>query len=128
MPANSLPFEFNYEGKGENTRVDYAFKDGDHAVRESIVLEGRLSEAEVREISGNLLDGCSFLPRKLGLPDLLSKMPAIWVETDEPYHFIERISYTPRAESDFAPSAEQFAALAGNYDFAASWNPEAPAA
>lgn len=129
MPANGLPFEFNSEGKGSNTRLDYAFKDGNYAVRESVVLEGRLSEEEIREISGNLLEGCRFLPGKLGIPDLLSKMPTTWEEKDESFHFIERVSFTPRPEDDFVPSAEQFLALAENYEFPLLWSTEnAPAA
>lgn len=128
MSSNELPFEYNAEGKGANTRIDYAFKDADYTVRESIVLEGRLTADDVAEISRSLKDGCFFIPRKLGLPDVLSRMPSTWEEEGEPFHFIERISYTPRPENEFAPSAEQFAALAENYDFAASWAENAPAA
>lgn len=123
MPANGLPFEFS-DGNGANTRIDYAFRDGDVVVRESIVLEGRVSIDDVQGMAESLKEGCKFLPRKLGVPDLVSKMPSSWIETADPYHEIERISFTAREEDDFAPSSEQFVAMAENYEFMASWSSE----
>jgi len=123
MPADKLPFEYS-GGKGHNTRIDYAFRDGDIVVRDSIIIEGAITEDQASELAGYLLDGKYFKPEKLMLPDLLAKMPSDWEEKDECPHEIERIGLTTRNEADFAPSAEQLLLLAENAELPVSWNTE----
>lgn len=125
MRSNDQPFEFNSTGTGSNTRIDYALYDGVHHARESIVLEGRLSEEDVKEIIETLDEGKLFLPNKVGIPDLLSRMPGSWVEDDKDYyHTIERVSFTNNAESEYV-TAEQFSTMAVTSNMPTSWSSEA---
>jgi len=125
MRSNDMPFEFNSTGAGANTRIDYALHDGAHHARESIVLEGRLSEEDITEIIESLDDGNLFLPNKVGIPDLLSRMPGSWVEGDKDYfHTIERISFTNNPEGGYV-TAEQFVTMAVTSNLPTSWSSEA---
>lgn len=124
MRSNDQPFEFNSTGAGSNTRIDYALYDGAHHARESIVLEGRLSEEDIKEIIETLDEGNLFLPNKVGIPDLLSRMPGSWVEGDKDYyHTIERVSFTNNTESEYV-TAEQFATMAVTSNMPTSWSSE----
>lgn len=125
MRSNDLPFEFNSTGAGANTRIDYALHDGGKQAKESIVLEGRVSEEDIKEIIEALDKGKYFLPNKVGIPDLLSRMPASWDEEDKDYfHSIERISFTNNPEDDYAVSAEQFVTMVVTSNIPTNWSSE----
>lgn len=125
MRSNDKPFEFNSSGAGANTRIDYALYDGAHNAKESIVLEGRLSEEDINDIIESLEDGKLFLPNKVGIPDLLSRMPSDWEEEDRDYpHVIERISFTNNPEGDYVTS-EQFVTMIATSNLPTTWSSEA---
>lgn len=124
MPSTDMPFEFNSAGNGSNTRVEYALRDGATTVKESIVLEGKISVSEIDEIIESLKDGKQFLPRQVGLPDLLAEMPSSWVEEDKDYyHEILRVGYV-NAEPDDYVTADQFVTMVINADIPHEWNTE----
>ena len=126
MRSNDLPFEVNSTGAGANTRIDYALHDGGVHAKESIVLEGRLSEEDIKEIIEALESGKHFLPNKVGIPDLLSRMPASWNEESKDYlHTIERISFTNNQEDDYAVSADQFLTMVVTSNLPTTWSSEA---
>lgn len=125
MSANGRSFEFVETGNGANTRIDYAFRDGEIIVRESIILEGKVDQSEIDELAESLPEGKFFSPQTYGMPDLLAKMPAHWVEESKDYlHHIERISYSPNKADEYAVSMEQFVYIAASAEMPSTWNTE----
>lgn len=114
---SGLRFEFNREGSGGNTRIDYKLSDhmAGQSVKASVVLEGRITEDDVRDLAEGLEYGRVFDPYRAGFPDLAEKMPSSWNDSGESFHAIERISFTSNPAPDYLPTTDQFLASIVEY-------------
>lgn len=116
-----MRFEFDAEGSGQNTRIEYKLVDhmAGHSAKASVVLEGRITRDDVLDLAENLDSGDIFNPYKAGFPDLSEKMPSSWKDSGGAVHVIQRISYTGNPAPDYLPTTDQF--LASLIDYSA-WN------
>jgi hypothetical protein len=117
----ALKFEFDAEGSGQNTRIEYKLVDhmAGHSAKASVVLEGRITRHDVLDLAENLEFGDIFNPYKAGLPDLSEKMPTSWKDSGGSVHIIQRISYTGNPAPDYLPTTDQFLASLIDYSFEA---------
>ena len=70
MPSSVAPFTVDASTSGVNTRIDYRFVTPSKSVKGSVVVEGKFTDDDISALRENLPDGVSFVPRKLGVPDL----------------------------------------------------------
>jgi hypothetical protein len=116
-----LRFEFNAEGSGQNTRIEYKLVDhmAGHSAKASVVLEGRITREDVLDLAENLEFGDIFNPYKAGFPDLSEKMPSSWKDSGGAVHVVQRISYTNNPAPDYLPTTDQFLASVIDYSHSA---------
>jgi hypothetical protein len=112
-----LRFEFDAEGQGLNTRVEYKLVDNmaGHSAKSSVVLEGRITRDDVLDLAENLEFGSFISPYKSGFPDLSEKMPSSWKDSGGAIHVLQRISYTSNPAPDYLPTTDQFLASVIDY-------------
>jgi hypothetical protein len=121
MSSSVAPFVVDANHKGPNTRIDYHFASGRTVVKGSVVIQGNFTEEDIQSLRENLVDGAMFDPQRLGLPDLISKMPASW-DGEEYLHAIDRVSATESEYDEYAPGADHLVALLDSVP--QSWNTE----
>ena len=115
MPSSVAPFTVDASTSGVNTRIDYRFVTPTKSVKGSVVVEGKFTDDDILALRENLPDGVSFVPRKLGIPDLFHLMPSNWDGSEEE-HVIERISSSNAQADPDAPTFEQLVSLADDFD------------
>jgi len=118
---SGLRFEFNRDGEGCNTRIDYKLVDhmAGHTVKSSVVLEGRIAEDDLRDLADSLESGVILDVSKAGFPDLAEKMPSSWTDSGGSMHVLTRVSYTSNPAPRYMPTTDQF--LAAYADYAADF-------
>lgn len=114
---SDLGFEFSRDGEGCNTRIDYKLVDhmAGHTVKSSVVLDGRITDDDVRDLADSLDPGGILDVSKAGIPDLAEKMPSSWIDSGRSVHVLTRVSYTSNPAPKYLPTADQFLAAHVSY-------------
>jgi hypothetical protein len=115
MSSSVAPFTVDANTNGVNTRIDYRFNTLTKSVKSSVVVEGKFTDDDIQSLRDNLKNGISFVPRKLGIPDLFHLMPASWNGAEEE-HTIERIASSNAPADPDSPTFEQVVSLSDDFD------------
>lgn len=126
MPSSVAPFTVDANTSGVNTRIDYRFITPSKSVKGSVVVEGQFTDDDIQALRENLKNGVSFVPRKLGVPDLFHLMPSSWSGSEEE-HVIERIAASNAQADPDSPTFEQVVSLSDDFDLHAFNTENAPA-
>ena len=110
--------EFNLGGSEANTMIRYQYRDGDNYKQfKDVILNGRLSRADIRKMFDVVFDYKLFLASQVGLEDLQLRFDNGWeIEADHPWHEISEISYVGDA-----PTADDYQNVTTVTEFIAKW-------
>jgi len=96
--------DFDLDAAGDNTLFEYGYADGsNYKVHSEVVLSGRLTEEQIRNMLSSLDQGEFFIPSQVGLRDLQGDFihGSAWDDDDDHvWHRIEGIKNTNAPASD----------------------------
>jgi hypothetical protein len=94
---NNTNVQLALEGAGRHTLIEYMYRDASNYKQTNVVLlDGRLTEAQIEKILASLDDKQFFIPGQVGLQDLQGEFEhgAGWHEQDDHvWHELQTIEY-----------------------------------
>ena len=121
MPKIPLPdvgVGFDLDGPGQNTRFAYLYRDADNYKQgKEVILQGRLSRANIAGILRAASDYNHFIPGDVGMENLQPRFNSGWeIEADHPWHEIVEIAYV-----DDPPTSDDCQDVMTVVDLVAKW-------
>jgi hypothetical protein len=109
---------FDLDGSGANTSFTYGYRDADnYSQRKEVVLQGRLSRADIAGILRAASDYNHFIPGDVGMESLQPRFNSGWeIEADHPWHQILQIAYV-----DDSPTSDDYQDVITVVDLVAKW-------